>query len=167
MLAKDLIITARFNLDDSQSTKYSDVELMESLNAVLRYINAVLININSYLIVRKTSLEPNDGIARLPDDFVGIRAVGEESTFEIIGNNIYTKLPIDLVYYYTIPNISSLDDDIELPYYFYELLVRFMESLITKSIDKNVFSNLIYTEVKHLCTGSEYPYIERPAPYII
>ena len=170
MLVKDILYSVRFNLGDLQITKYSDEELIEALNSVLRYVSAILTNINSTIVLKRTTLTPENGSVNLPDDLSAFYSINEDVTldqYKIIGTTIYTDVPIDLVYYASIPKIINANDDIALPIYFYEMLVRFTESLISNTIEKNMFANLVYSEVKNICIGREYPYIERELPFVI
>lgn len=171
MLVKDIMLSIKFNIGDTATLSYSDAELLEAINSVVRYINTSLVNIGSTLIQKEVTLTPVDGVAQLPGDFISISSIDDEllknTSFEIFNKNVYAKAPVKFRYYYTISKMTSKTDNIPLPDNFYELIVRFSEAFLTKSIAKDVIAKSVYEEVAKSSAGREYPYLERESPFTL
>ena len=171
MIVKDVLMSVRFGLGDAEAAVYSDSEIIESINSVLRYINSALVNMASSLSQKRATLTPVDGETDLPSDFIAMADLeteyAEPKDYRIINTKIYLENPLDVVYFATFTPMTSQTDTLPLPDYFYELLVRFTESFITKSIDRDTFPQVIYKEVANATTGREYAYITREMPFAL
>lgn len=171
MIVKDILLSTRYCLDDTDFSKYSDAELIEALNSVIRYTNASLINKRSSVARTKIKLTPINGEVSLPDNYVSMADFdGDDidiTSYSIVGNKLYADEPMDIIYYSTFTPVSELEDVLPLPNYFHEFLVRFTEAFITKSIGKEMLPQIINDEIGKLSTGRDYPYITREAPFTI
>ena len=171
MLVSDVLLSLRFNLNDTKSVEFSDSELIEAINSTIRYINTALVNINSSIVQKKMTITPTNGSAKLPDDFIAVTSIEDEnieqSDFRIIGDTIYTDSTINMVYYYALSKVKVKTDTIQLPVNFFEPLIRFSEAIITKSMGRDAMTQLVYDEVSKATIGREYAYIEREIPFTI
>ncbi len=173
MKLRDILLSVRFGLGDAEAAVYSDSEIIESANSVMRYANTALVNLGSSIAKKKTTLTPVDGEVALPDDFIAMdNLIYDEDSYEaptylILGNVMYTKLPITFSYFYNFIPITDIDLKLPLPEFFYEMIVRFTEAFTTKSVGKDVLSQVIYKEIANATIGREYATIERPMPFTI
>ena len=171
MLVKDVLLSVRFGLDDAECSKYSDIEIIDSMNSVVSYINSALINRRSSLARKKATITPVDGAATLPLDFVSMCDFEEDGitldSYVMVGDKIYTDAAMSIIYYYSFAAVNNLEETVPLPNYLKELLVRFTEAFVTKSIGKDAFPQIIYEEVSKTITGRDYPYITRDIPFTI
>lgn len=171
MIVKEIVMSVRFGLGDAEAAVYSDSEIIESINSVLRYANTALVNLNSTIPRKKALLTPANGEVPLPDDFIAMASLDDEDVYladyEIVGTKLYCDIPLNITYFSTFPSVTALSDTLPLPNYFYELLVRFTESFITKTIDRDMFPQLIYKEISYATSGREYAYLTRPLQFVI
>lgn len=160
-----------FNLEEMYSRKHSDPELIEAINTVLRYINMAMINRESNWVLKEVPLKVRSGKAILPSDFAKMKEIlvtedGETATYtgdyKIIRNTIYLSDSGTMDYYFTLPMVSTMEDEIDLPYFLLELFVRFATGLINGTFAKNQLDTLIGQEVDNLLNAANYPVIERP-----
>lgn len=160
-----------FNLEEMYSRKHSDPELIEAINTVLRYINMAMINRESNWVLKEVPLKVRSGKATLPSDFAKMKEIlvtedGETATYtgdyKIIRNTIYLSDSGTMDYYFTLPMVSTMEDEIDLPYFLLELFVRFATGLINGTFAKNQLDTLIGQEVDNLLNAANYPVIERP-----
>ena len=127
-----LVKSLRYALKDMQGIKYSDYELVESINqaaALLygrlseRYVHAAL--------KQSTLVVGSSGNATLPSDFVRLHQLGMGSageaipistfpvvagTYRIIGDTIYADPgAYNLEYYYVPRRVGGLGDNLDVP----------------------------------------------------
>lgn len=130
--AVQLVRSLRYALRDMQGVKYSDYELLESINQAAsmlygrlseRYVPAVL--------KQKVIVVGDDGYAVLPADFVRIHQLGMgngiaaiptsggasgEGTYRILGDKIYAyPSGYNLEYYYIPKRLAGLDEGLDVP----------------------------------------------------
>lgn len=127
-----LVKSMRYALKDMQGIKFSDYELVESINQAAsllygrlseRYVHAAL--------KQATLVVGNNGYATLPSDFVRLHQLGMGSdgeaipistlpvvdgTYRIIGDTIYA-MPgaYSLEYYYVPRRVKGLGDNLDVP----------------------------------------------------
>lgn len=166
---RDLIQTMLYDLNETYARKHSDEEFINSINIVLRYVNLALLNAESYYITKETTLKTRNGRANLPADFAKFRSftdyIGE---YTFMGKTL--KIPADEVvmqYLFTIPPVESIDDEIDLPYFLFELICRFVEGLIQGQMKGDTASQLIANEVEKLILSETSGPIERPMPFYV
>ena len=128
-LAKSL----RYALKDMQGIKYSDYELVESINQAASLLYSRLSERYVYASLKKTVLIVGSSEeANLPSDFVRLHQLvtssndGEcipistlpvvEGTYRIIGDTIYAKPgAYSLEYYYVPSRVKGLGDNLDVP----------------------------------------------------
>jgi hypothetical protein len=171
---REIATAVLFNLEEMYSRKHSDPELIEAINAILRYVNMALINRESNWVVKEANVKPRNGKAKLPDDFAkmkGYYTTTDNETadytgdYKILKDIIYVDSDGSMDYYYTIPMVTTMDDEIDLPYLFLELFVRFVTGLIDGTMGKKGIDQLVSTEVDNLAKSANYPVIERPMQF--
>ena len=171
---REITTAMLFNMGEMYSRKHSFPELIEAINTVLRYINMALINRESNWVLQTAKVKPKNGKATLPEDFAKMKSIlvtvdgitSEYSgEYKVIKNAIYVSDSGEMEYYYTIPMVESIDDEIDLPYFLLELFIRFSTGLIDGTFGKQNIDQLISTEIDSLAKSSNYPTIERPMQF--
>ena len=165
-----------FNLKEMYARKHSDPELIEAINTVLRTLNMILINRESNWIVKENKVKTRNGKSTLPDDFAKMKNImvdkdGElqnyDGEYRIVKDTIYIQDSGILAYYYTVPSIETMEDEIDLPAIFLELFINFATGLLDGTFGKENLSALISDEVNALSNTSNYPVIERPMQFYV
>lgn len=165
-----------FNLGEMYSRKHSDPELIEAINTMLRYLNVALVNRDSNWIVKEKAIVPKNGKAALPGDFIRtkdylVEENGVTSTFtgkyRIVRNTLYVDEPGTVEYYYSITPVATMEDEIDLPDIFSQLLIRFGTGLIAGDFGSNKLDSLIAAELDNLSKSDNYPVIERPMEFYV
>lgn len=166
-----------YNLGEMYNRNHSDPELIEAINAVLRCVNLVLINKESNWITKEMDIKRlRNGRAALPSDFAKMKGYtvtqdGVEKEYEgkyrIVKDTIYVDTTGRLSYYYVIPEVETMEDEIDLPYIFLELFIRYATGLLDGSFGKGALDGLISSEVDGLAGTANYPVIERPMQFYV
>lgn len=184
MLASDLLSELRLDLGDPAGTTYSDYQLMNSLNSVLRLVNISLQNISSSLIKKATTLTLTGGTAPLPDGFLSIYdvAAGSQSllpqtgsldlddyTYRIIGNQIYANYDALNIIYLSVFTIVQTTDVLPVPDVFAELLKRYTKVFLAGGIDTSTATILptIQSETYMLVASRERTKIVRKPSFYV
>ena len=127
-----LVKSMRYALKDMQGIKFSDYELVESINQATSMLYGRLSERYVYASQKQTTLiVPASGQATLPSDFVrlhqlGMGTAGEaipistlpvvDGTYRIIGNTLYAKPgAYSLEYYYVPTRVNGLGEDLDVP----------------------------------------------------
>lgn len=165
-----------FNLNEMYARKHSDPELIEAINTVLRTLNMILINRESNWIVKESKIKARNGKSTLPDDFAKMKNFmvtkdgelqGYDGEYRIVKDTIYIQDSGILDYYYTVPSVETMEDEIDLPSIFLELFINFATGLLDGTFGKENLSALISDEVNALSNTSNYPVIERPMQFYV
>lgn len=174
--ARQVAIAILFNLEEMYARKHSDPELIEAINSVLRVLNMILINRDSNWVVKEASLRVRKGRATLPYDFAKMKDIyvtenGEEKEYEgkyrIVKDTIYIEQSGTMDYFYVVPEIETLEDEIDLPSIFLQLFIRYGTGLINGTFGKSALDALISDEVDKLSKADNYPVIERPMQFYV
>ncbi len=127
-----LVKSMRYALKDMQGIKFSDYELVESINQAASLLYSRLGERYVYAPLKQSTLIIDDsGQATLPSDFVRLHQLGMgsdgeaipissfpivEGTYRIIGNTIYASPgAYSLEYYYVPSRVSGLGDELDVP----------------------------------------------------
>ena len=126
-----LVKSLRYALKDMQGIKFSDYELIESINQAANLLYGRLSERYVYAAQKNTTLNvPTVGYTSLPADFVRIhQIVGDDGelipttklpvvngTYRIINGTIYATPAIySLEYYYVPGRVTSLGDNLDAP----------------------------------------------------
>ena len=126
-----LVKSLRYALKDMQGIKYSDYELIESINQAANLLYGRLSERYVYAAQKKTIFTvPSVGYSALPNDFVRIhQLVGDEGeaipttilpvadgTYRIINDTLYAKPATYSLEYYYVPNrVKGLGDNLDVP----------------------------------------------------
>lgn len=126
-----LVKSLRYALKDMQGIKYSDYELIESINQAASLLYGRLSERYVYAAQKKVVLTiPSVGYASLPSDFVRIHQIvsddGEliptttlpavEGTYRIINDLIYAEPAVySLEYYYVPSRVKGLGENLDVP----------------------------------------------------
>lgn len=173
---KKVAIAVLFNLDEMYARKHSDPELLEAINSVLRVLNMILINRESNWVVKESKIRERNGKATLPEDFAKMKAIyvtkeGEtkpyDGKYRIVKDIVYIDDSGTMDYFYIIPEVSTMEDEIDLPSIFLQLLIRYATGLIDGTFGKTALDGLISDEVDKLSSADNYPVIERPMQFYV
>ena len=126
-----LVKSLRYALKDMQGIKYSDYELIESINQAASLLYGRLSERYVYAAQKKAVLTiPSVGYAVLPSDFVRIhQLIGDDGeaiptttlpvadgTYRIINDTIYATPNVYSLEYYYVPNrVKGLADNLDVP----------------------------------------------------
>ncbi len=127
-----LVKSMRYALKDMQGVKFSDYELVESINQAASLLYSRLSERYVYAAQKQTTLVVGaSGEATLPSDFVRLHQLGMGSegeaipissfpivagTYRIIGDTIYAEPgAYSLEYYYVPRRVSGLGDNLDVP----------------------------------------------------
>ena len=178
MTPKQLFARVRMapEINDNAATKYSNYQLIAALNSVLSIVyNTVASSSSSILNVVET-VRMRNGRGELPEDFlqaVMITSNGrtlapqtksndvDQYTYKIRGNYIYSAndvIEIEYKPYFDDITYDAIDDDLEIPKYFQELIRKYMVIVLVGGIpnaDASIVS-MIQSDVMNLTAGREY-----------
>lgn len=165
-----------FNLDEMYARKHSDPELIEAINTVLRVLNMILINRDSNWIVKEQKIKARNGKATLPDDFAKMKNIlitkdnqlqNYDGDYRIVKDTIYINESGTMEYFYVVPEVETMEDEIDLPSIFLELFINFATGLLDGTFGKGSLSSLVSDEVNSLSNADNYPVIERPMQFFV
>lgn len=185
MKASELFVEFRYDINDQFKARFSDFQLMNTLNSVLRLMNNALNNLFSPIIVTAVTLPITNSQGTLPTDYqsiVVVKITGDDTSLEpitllatptneqykIMSGAIYTNnSSVDIIYRKTFPKLSSADDDLPLPDYFIELIKKYMKALLMEGASKTdvSFSQMMSSDLSAIVTGNEYTYLQRELPF--
>jgi len=178
MIAEDLLKQARFQLNDTDKVEFSDEELLGYLNQALLYINNLGITLNSRIFIKSIDITLSDGKATLPGDFVrekriiaGDAVLKSNIDYQIYGNEIYTNADsITLEYYFQLPALTSLSDEIPLKDIFANILKQIVVFLALNRTNVNAnlevqLSQLYEKQLRNIFKLYGNTRFERKLPY--
>lgn len=175
MIVSEFFHSVRFDLGDQHKASYSDYDLLDALNSILKIVNNSLIKLKSNLIVRDATLTVANGVADLPVDFISpiyINSTTEELSpakpldqggYLIIGDTIHAQDGvITMIYRQAFPQVG-LTDDLPVPDWFTELLKKFLVIIVKKEMSKtdSAFQSRVESDISSILSGREYHNIER------
>jgi hypothetical protein len=152
----------RFALGDTERIQYSDYEILQSLNQVLRIVSNQLAALQSGILVKpNVEIELPNGSGELPEDFIAM-ADSPEGTiqdYRILGNHIAaTGQNIKIGYYSALPPVKQEGDNIALPSFFQPLLENFTKLHLLKKPEASdpAFNQMLYIHSERLIANREY-----------
>lgn len=183
MTPKDIFRQVRMSAEiaDNAEVKYSDYQMVAALNSVLSMVYNALSSQNSSILTKEDTLELDDYEADLPSDFLSMVAVFDASgnplvisgksaaisagTYRIMGNKIYSlnsSLIIQYKSWFDAVEYDTVEDDLELPAYFGELLRKYAVIVLTGGISKadTPIVELVESDVRRLTAGRDYNSID-------
>ncbi|MDR1701883.1 MAG: hypothetical protein LBR56_03820 [Sporomusaceae bacterium] len=182
MLVDELIYSLRLDIGDTNKTEFSDYQIINTLNSVLKIVNNALTKRKSDLITKNAVLALENDETELPADFIAIVRVVNENMYElfpqkplndfgykIVGNSLTAQTPVvTITYRYSFPKIN-LGGEIPLPDWFSELLKKYVIMLISQKVNQFdvSFSQMIENDINNITSGREYSVIERELPFFI
>jgi hypothetical protein len=127
---RDIVVSARYRLADTQGVTFSDHEIVEALNECVTLLFSVLADRFSTLAVTKSPLVLEGNGAPLPSDFHSVRDVRDNGgaslhpvagvpidgkNYRILGDRIEARHPVLLLEYYRIPRrVGNLPDKLDI-----------------------------------------------------
>ena len=167
---RDLYLDVLLGLGESFERVHSDEEILRGINTVNRYIGLALINLGSDYIKKSLTIANKEAGVSLPSNyaaFVGWDCDTPPDKWKIMGNKIYIEdshvSSATLIYLYMLPDITDLDDTINLPYLFYQMFVRFIVGLFNGDLAQDTLGQKIIAETETVIQ-SDVP-ISRPLQF--
>ena len=175
MIVSTFFQSVRFDLDDSHKAIYSDYELLDALNSILKIVNNSLIKLKSNLIIRNTTIPVTTNTTPLPVDFISPIFVSIDGTelspakpldqggYQIIGSELKTANgSLYLEYRQAFPQVA-ITEELPVPDWFSELLKKFLVIIVKKEMNKtdSAFQTRVETDISSILSGREYHMIER------
>lgn len=178
MTPKQLFARVRMapEINDNAAVKYSNYQLIAALNSVLSIVYNTVASSSSSILNKIESVKLRDGRGELPEDFrqaVMITSGGRTLTpttksndadqygYKIRGNYIYSAnetVEIEYKPYFDDITYDAIDDDLEIPKYFQELIRKYMVIVLVGGVpnaDASIVS-MIQSDVMALTAGREY-----------
>lgn len=174
----------RWKEKDTDEVRFSDYEIWDALNEVLRYIANRLANMQSDVTEREKVYDDvavfADG-APLPDDFLSIKglyrladgyrlhAASDDhvtaGTFRLFGGKLYAEEPFRLQYYGT---LGAAKDGwlISLPESFTDALVK-LACMVLNNTDVDVMTQAVMSEVEALAPRRKYNNLRPKMPFFM
>lgn len=169
-LSNDILM----GLNELYKRVHSDEELVTAINHVVTYVNLTLVRLDSPYVCKEIPVKARKYGVELPDDYINFKGwlSDEELTeseqtnkkWHIRGTKIYTDTDDTMIYYRHIPIIHHLDEIIELPYFFYLLLVRLCIGYINGSISDDDIATAVASETNNQSNNLE---ISRELPFYL
>lgn len=169
-LSNDILM----GLNELYKRVHSDEELVTAINHVVTYVNLTLVRLDSPYVCKEIPVKARKYGVELPDDYINFKGwlSDEELTeseqtnkkWHIRGTKIYTDTDDIMIYYRHIPIIHHLDEIIELPYFFYLLLVRLCIGYINGSISDDDIATAVASETNNQSNNLE---ISRELPFYL
>lgn len=180
MITKNLITQVRLFLNDMNKTKHSDFEIITAINICLDIVNMALTEIRSHLVEKEVTVTTDS--YTLPSDFNRMVMVtspdgldvpfynGNDKykhmlSYNVVGNTVVptgitrTLNGCKILYEYSYTDITSLEDEINLP----KILIEPMKMAVADFVVKqNVMQSreMLRNEVQRIAIGREVDYYE-------
>ena len=177
MNAKTIINKVRMTpaINDNQGSKFSDYQLIDALNATLSMVYNTLAASSSTVLNRTADIQIKNKHGELPDDFLRIVAVYDNTGralnpvprekpikdgYRITGSTIFAPTDITIEYkpfFDEEVTMDTLDDDLDLPAYFSNLLVKYsaVMALGATTQDADIIQQ-ITADIYSIVAGREY-----------
>jgi len=169
-LSNDILM----GLNELYNRVHSDEELVTAINHVVTYVNLELVRLDSPYVKKEIPVKARKYGVELPDDYINFCGwLSDEELPEdekkkikwhLRGTKIYTDTDDTMIYYRHVPLIHHLDEIIELPYFFYLLLVRLVIGYIKGSITDDDIATAVASETSNQATNLE---ITRELPFYL
>jgi len=188
--AKKVIRLVRYKVADNDETKYSNYDIYNALNEALRYITQSQALVNSDFLEKMRIYDESnhcdtcsfvlEGVA-LPDDYVTLvgitRLYGRklkptettnipnEIEYKITNDRVYTGAKAFVIAYKkSIPEITSETDDIELPIFCLDAIVK-TTVLILEQAETDILMQTVDTVAKSIVPRRRYVGAETKMPF--
>lgn len=152
MNVDEFVVSLRYDLQDADGTKYSDYQVLDALNKILRLVNQQLCNMSSDLIKVKTDLTLTSGNVSLPADFQAETRVlvstviliprttedtTDTATYEIYDGKLYAnQTTVTLTYKKSFSDITAISATaLPLPNMFVNLLIDLIKQKLSGAVD--------------------------------
>lgn len=169
-LSNDILM----GLGELYHRQHSDEELVTAINHVVTYVNLELVRLDSPYVKKEVQVKSRKHGVELPDDYINFSGwLSDEELAEderkkikwhIRGTKIYIDSDDTMIYFRHIPLIHHLDEIIELPYFFYLLLVRLCIGYINGSISDDDITAAVASETSNQAATLE---ITRELPFYV
>lgn len=185
MKASELFVEFRYEVNDQNKIRFSDFQLMNSLNSVLRLMNNALNTLFSPIIVTSATVALTNNSGALPADYqslVVITKTGDETPldpvtlqttptneqYKIMNTTLFSSnSSVDIIYRKTFAKLTAVSDELPLPDYFVELIKKYMKAMLIDGLSKTEqsFSQMLSADISAVVTGNEYTYLQRELPF--
>jgi len=121
MRVLDFLAELRTLLNDTQAIEFSDKELIDHANAVIRKLSMFLANSNAWITRKEAEMTFTDGKSPLPSDFLrDVELYTKEGRvpYNIVNNEIVVSPEVKtatLLYHFWLPQISTTEEDLQVP----------------------------------------------------
>ena len=172
----------RWKEKDTDEVRFSDYEIWDALNEVLRYTGNRLANMQSDVTEREQVYDDADALAvgaPLPEDFLSIKglyrlsddyrlhAVSDDrvtsNTFQLFGGKIYAAEPLRLQYYSSLGTAKE-GWIINLPESFTDALVK-LTRMVLNNADLDTMTQAVVTELEAIVPRRKYNNLRPKMPF--
>lgn len=180
MSPKQIINKVRMNpaIADNQGDKYSDYQVIDALNSVLSMVYNTIAASSSTIMNRTADIQLKNGHGELPDDFLKVVSVKSgakelhpvprgvdipKDGYRITGSTIFAPTDITIEYkpYFDEDiTMDTLEDDLDIPAYFVNLLVKYVVVMLLGATTKDAdIIQQITTDIYNITASREYSYL--------
>lgn len=176
----------RWKEKDMNAVRFSDYEIWDALNEVLRYVSNRLAHLQSDVTERMRTYKERDlGVAfdeegvSLPEDFLSLQGVyrigGERrlraipagevhgDLFKVAGDRLYVHGDFKLCYYATLGAVHE-GDRIPLPEVFFDMLVK-LTRMVLAGEENDAMMQAVISEVEAIVPRRRYNHMRLRMPF--
>lgn len=174
----------RWKEKDTDALRFSDYEIWDALNEVLRYVSNRLAHLQSDVTERMRTYRDTGGTfaeegTTLPADFLSLQGVyrigGErrlravpagvvrEECFKVSGDRLYVCGDFKLCYYAALSAVRE-GDTIPLPEVFFDMLVK-LTRMVLSNADSDVMMQAVISEVESIVPRRRYNHMRLRMPF--
>jgi hypothetical protein len=177
-----LITAIRYDLSDKYKKKFSDYDILATINSVLRYTNISLATIRSDVILEYQYTIPLvNNIGALPEDLYSVSRIlnddGEEipnrdfkitkTSFIYTGEDIIDSIEMD--YFRRIELMDTGLEELDLPDIFFEIIKKYSVMLLSKQITQfdQAFTQGLTRDITAISLTRNISNIDIEIPFIV
>jgi hypothetical protein len=174
----------RWKEKDTDALRFSDYEIWDALNEVLRYVSNRLAHLQSDVTERMRTYRDTNGSlaeegATLPEDFLSLQGVyrigGERrlraipagnvcgECFKVSGNRLYVCGDFKLCYYAALGVVGE-GDTIPLPEAFFDMLVK-LTRMVLAGAENDVMMQTVISETEAIVPRRRYNHMRLRMPF--
>ena len=188
MEVKKIIAKIRYKQKDIDEVKFSDYDILQSLNECIEYLNKSYGLQNADFLEKArtyelTSDEMREGI-RLPSDFLTLIGIlrtednyklkvvsmsedMQDADYRISGGRLYSgSSAIKLLYKAIIEEVENVTDDIEIPDVFFNSIVN-ITMMIMNNANTDVLTQAINDATESIIPRRRYSNVNIKMPFIV
>lgn len=182
MKVNELLRLVRHQLNDPQGQEFKDDELIDYINFAITFISQICIEHSYSGLLKSVVLTSENGEFEIPSDFVKEEVVYDvdkgqglsSGQYSIIGNAILApnSKRIRLIYYSQFPLVSSIEDNLPVPYWLTNILASMVIVYALNRVNVNTSFEFSFMadfrrQIEKICSEFSNSNIELSLPFRI